>query len=171
MPRAEQGAATARAGLIGVLALLAAGCGGAGNGEPSADGRLNGEWEIALTVLPGAFARGESGDTATVRGTLAFVPNDARTRVPGFGSIPQQIGTHNLRLNRVVPELSSPTTSPIAAGASAGDSVRTVLDPEAGEPIVLRGIWQGSNVTGQWSVHRRAGIDQEGRFSLRRPPP
>jgi hypothetical protein len=171
MSRTERGATRARAGLIGGIVLLAAGCGGAGKGEPSPDGRLNGEWEIALTVLPGAFAREGSGDTATVRGTLAFVPNDARTRVPSFGSIPQQVGTHNLRLNRVVPELSSPTTSPIAAGASKGDSVRMVLDAESGEPIVLRGTWQGSDVTGQWSIHRRAGIDQEGRFSLRRPPP
>ena len=161
----------AQPGVIAAIVLLTAGCGGSGQGEPTQDGRLNGEWEISLTVSPGTFAREWSGDTATVRGTLAFVPNRAGTRVPSFGSIPQQVGTHNLRLNSMVPQLASPTTTPMAAGASAGDSVRLVLDPESGEPMVLRGTWQGSDVTGQWTVHRRAGIDQEGRFSLRRPPP
>ena len=170
MRRAEQGAAQARATLMAGLAFLTAGCGDAGM-RATADGRLNGEWEIALTVLPGTLAHERGGDTATVRGTLAFVPNDARTQVPSFDGVPQQVGTHNLPLSRVMPELSAPAISPIAAGASVGDSVRLVLLPESGEPIVLRGTWQGPDVTGQWSVHRRAGIDEKGRFSLHRPSP
>jgi hypothetical protein len=160
----------ARAGLFGML-LLAPACGGAAQGGLAPDGRLNGEWEISLTVAAGTFDREVSGDTGPVRGTLAFVPNEAGSRVPSFAGIPEQVGTHNLRLNRVVPELSTPTTSPLAAGASTGDSVRIVLDPQSGEPIVLRGTWQDSMVTGEWIVHRRAGIDQSGRFTLRRPMP
>ena len=159
-----------RAALVGMTALLAAGCGG-GKGEAASDGRLNGEWEIALTIVPAAFGREGGGDTSTARGTLAFVPNQAGARISGFTTIPQQVGTHNVRLDRLVPELNPGTTVPIAAGSSAGDSVRMVLDPGSGEPIVLRGTWQGSEVAGEWMVHRRAGIDQEGRFSLRRRPP
>lgn len=165
----EKETTAVRAGLMGVAAVLALGCGGSDQRGTSRDARLNGEWEIALTVFPGSFAH--EGDTGTVRGTLAFVPNDAGTRVPSFGGIPEQVGTHNLRLARVLRELSTSTTAPMAAAISSGDSVRMVLDPESGEPVVLRGTWQGPAVAGQWSVHHRAGIDQEGRFSLRRPLP
>lgn len=160
----------ARAGLIGTIALLAAGCGDSGQRGPSTDGRLNGEWELALSIVP-AVGLAIAGDTTPARGTLAFVPNSSAVHVPGFVGIPQQVGTHNLRLERIIPGLSPRSTEVLAAGVSTGDSVRMVLDPESGEPIVLRGRWQGSDVTGQWTLHRRAGIDQEGRFSLRRPPP
>ncbi|HEY8258974.1 MAG TPA: hypothetical protein VIG08_15045 [Gemmatimonadales bacterium] len=160
-----------RTGLIVAIALLSVGCGGAGPGDASPDARMNGEWEIALTILPTAFAREGGGDTTATRGTLALLPNRAGTRVPGFAGIPQQVGTHNLRLNRLVPELGSRTNLPVVAGSSAGDSVLMVLDPGAGAPIVLRGRWEGSEVMGEWMVHRRSGLDQEGRFSLRRPPP
>jgi hypothetical protein len=160
----------AQVGLIGMIALLTAGCGGSGQGEPTLDRRLDGEWELALSIAP-AFGREIAGDTIPARGTLAFVPNSAAVRVPGFNGVPQQVGTHNLRLDRIIPGLSPRTSEVLAAGLSAGDSVRMVLDPESGEPVLLRGAWQGSGVTGLWSVHRRAGIDQEGRFSLRRPPP
>lgn len=157
-----------RTGLIAVIALFSAGCGGAAPLDATRDGRLNGEWEIALTILPTAFKREDGGDTTATHGTLALLPNRAGTRVPSFGGIPEQVGTHNLRLNRLVPELSSRTNVPLVAGSSVGDSVRMVLDPGAGEPIVLRGRWRGSEVTGEWIVHRRSGLDQEGRFSLRR---
>lgn len=156
---------------IVTIALLAAACDGGRQGGAAQDDRLKGEWELVLTIFPATFGREGGGDTATVRGTLAFVPNRAGTRVPSFGGIPQQVGSHNLRLDRLVPELSPRTTVPMAAGTSVGDSVRMVLDPGSGEPIVLRGAWRESEVRGEWMVHHRAGIDQEGRFSLRRPPP
>ncbi len=155
---------------IVLIALLAA-CGGGGKGAGAIDGRLNGEWEIVLVRVPGTFGREGLKDTTVARGTLAFVPNRAGTRVPSFGSVPQQVGTHNLRLDRLVPDVNPRTAVPMAAGSSAGDSVRLVLDPVSGEPIVLRGTWQGSQVTGEWMAHRRTGIDQEGRFSLRRRSP
>lgn len=140
------------------------------NGPPSAasDGRLNGEWEIALTLRPAPGTR--TADSVSTLGTVAFVPNRAGARIAAFGGVPQQVGTHNLRLERLVPELDSRSLTPVAAGASSGDSVHLVLDPGTDEPILLRGIWRGAEVTGDWLIHRRAGIDREGRFSLRRPP-
>ena len=169
MPRRENGPVVARAALIGAMALLAAGCHGSDQGESAPDGRLNGEWEIALTIAP--FGRESASDTTPARGTLAFVPNSAAVRVPGFTGVPQQVGTHNLRLDQIVPDLSPRTTEALAAGSSIGDSVRLVLDPGSGDLVVMRGRWQDSAVTGEWMVHRRAGIDREGRFSLRRRPP
>src|SRR2546426_2068589 len=170
MSRGEQVAAMARAGMIGALALLAAGCGSTGKGESSSDGRLNGEWRITLRLAP-PFGRGPAGDTEVASGTLAFIPNSAVIHVPGFGGVPQQIGTHNVRLDRIVPELSPRTTEALAAGLSTGDSVRLVLDPGSGDLIILRGRWQDSSVTGEWMFHRRAGIDEAGTFTLRRRRP
>jgi hypothetical protein len=154
---------------IVAIMLLVAGCGGGGDVVKGSDQRLAGEWDIELTMSPVPFGR--AGDTATVQGTVAFVPNRAGTRVPSFGGTPQQLGTHNARLDRLIPDLDPRTAVPMAAGSSAGDSVRLVLDPGSSEPIVLRGVWQDEGVQGEWTAHRRAGIDKEGRFTLRRPTP
>ena len=126
---------------------------------------------LTAVTAPATRTLETSGYSAAVRGTLAFVPNRAGTRVPGFHGVPQQLGTHNLRLDRLVPGLDPQTIAPIAVGATAGYSVPIGLDPDAGEPILLRGTWQGSAVTGEWLMHRRAGIDREGLFSLRRTAP
>jgi hypothetical protein len=151
-----------------ILSIVLAACGRSGAPGPASDGRLNGEWEIALTVQPTLGA--SASDSMPTRGTVAFVPNQAGVRVASFAGVPQQVGTHNLRLERLVPSLDLRSATPAAAGSSSQDSVHLVLDPDTDEPILLRGVWRGAEVTGDWLIHRRAGIDREGRFSLRRPP-
>lgn len=153
------------------IAWLAAGCSRGQAVDGVADQRLSGEWDIVLTLSPTSIAQVGRRDTAGVRATVAFLPNRADTRVPSFGGVPQQLGTHNARLDRLVPDIDPRTALPMAAGSSAGDSVRLVLDQGSGEPIVLRGTWQDGGVQGEWMAHHRAGIDQGGRFTLRRPPP
>ncbi len=157
-----------RAQWILSMSFVLAACGREGPADAPSDGRLNGEWEIALSVQP--TAEGKDVDSASTHGTVAFLPNRARARVAGFGGVPQQVGTHNLRLDRLAPDLDSRSATPIAAGSSAGDSVHLVLDAGTDDPILLRGVWRGMEVTGVWLLHHRAGIDEEGRFSLRRLP-
>ena len=159
-----------RARTVATIALLAAACGGGARPSGDVDDRLSGEWEIALTRSPSGFGAGRV-DTATVRGRVAFLPNRSGGVVSSFGGVPRQVGTHNVRLDRLVPDIDPRAALPLAAGSSAGDSVRIVLDPGDDEPLVLRGAWRGAMVAGAWVAHHRAGIDQEGRFTMRRPPP
>ena len=128
------------------IALLVTACGGGRQGEGVHDDRLNGEWDLVLTALPTDLTARAAGESATARGTLAFLPNRAGALVPNFKGMPQQVGTHNLQLGGLVPELGPPAAPPMAAGASAGDSVRVVIDPASAEPIILRGSWQGGEV-------------------------
>ncbi|MGH7499775.1 MAG: hypothetical protein ACREL3_13090 [Gemmatimonadales bacterium] len=153
------------------IALLVTACGGGREGGSVLDDRLNGEWELVLTARPATFTAGAVTESATARGTLAFLPNTAGAVVPNFKGTPQQVGTHNLQLGALVPELSPRAAAPMAAAASVGDSVRVVLDPSSVEPIILRGSWQGGEVAGEWTAHQRAGIDRGGRFTLRKRPP
>ena len=158
-----------RARAIVTWTLLAAACGGAersGSGMVK-DDRLDGEWELTLTVMPTALALETHEGPTEAHGTVAFVANHAGAPVPGFGTTPEQVGTHNLPLGLVVPGLDRAGT-PTAAGTSTGDSVRLMLDSQSDEPVVLRGVWQGAGASGEWTAHRRADIDRGGRFTLRR---
>lgn len=156
---------------IVIVILLLTACGGAPVRRDGAAGdpRLDGEWEIVLTISPSPFGREIRGTTGRAQGTVAFVPNRAGTAIPGFGGVPQELGTHDLGLAELLPEFSDGRALPMAAGSGAGDSVHLVLQTGSGQPVVLHGTWRENEVTGEWMAHRRAGIDQEGRFTLRRP--
>ncbi len=82
-----------------------------------------------LTPVPSRVRASRRASSREARGTIAFVLNRAGTRVADFGGVPQQVGTHNLRLGPLAPDLDPRTASPTAAGSSAGDSVRIVIDP------------------------------------------
>jgi hypothetical protein len=148
------------------LGLLAAGC----TPSPSLDvgqaERLAGVWDLRMR----SSAAGPRLDSSEARGQLDLVVNRARTRVPGLGGVPLNVGVHNLDLRLLDPSLAQSRGVPGAAGGLHGDSLRIFIAPGSAAPIRLDGVLIGTDsAAGRWSVWgERVVVAASGTFVMRR---
>ncbi|MCP5236065.1 MAG: cadherin-like domain-containing protein [Zoogloeaceae bacterium] len=85
---------------------------------------------VHYTTAPGTASSGS--DYEPVQGVLTFLPGQtvAAVSVPVFGDTAQEASeTFSL-------VLSAPQGSPFAAGAAGAEGVATILDDDAGEPVI-----------------------------------
>ena len=154
--------------LLTILVLAA--CGGGEEDQlyrGSEPGRLAGIWTAELAVSLPLISHPDT--TTRVRGSIALIPNNRVSRVPGAGWAPTHLGTTDLDFRPFGFEMRPTERVPgIFARLQLPDSVWLIVDPpHAGESLRLDGRLAGDSVTGLWRYDSRQG-GAAGTFVLRR---